>query len=66
MLVAAHMVPPQFEALIRAMVENAGGTTSMFDSEGLKPEKSLNVLLEMAEVKRVLEEAAVLGCMTSL
>lgn len=46
MLVVAHMVVPQFEALVRHVVEIAGGTTTNFDAQGLQPEKPLNVLLD--------------------
>lgn len=48
-LLIAHMIPPQFEALIRQAVEGAGGVTSSMDAEGIQFEKTLNQLLEMPE-----------------
>lgn len=59
MLVAAHLVPPHFEAMVRHVIELAGGSTAMFDPQGLQPEKSLNVLLRMNEAKSVFGEDAV-------
>ncbi|MFZ6757408.1 DUF4209 domain-containing protein [Undibacterium sp. Ji50W] len=53
MLIVAHMIPPQIEALIRHIIELNGGDTSMFNAEGLQPEKSLNVLLKMDEAQKV-------------
>lgn len=52
MLVASHMVAPQMEAMVRHVVERAGGFTSVFDSQGLQPEKSLNTLLETEEARK--------------
>lgn len=60
MLVATHMVPPHFEAMVRHVIELAGGSTAMFDPQGLQPEKSFNVLLRMDEAKKMLGEDAVL------
>lgn len=60
MLIVAHMVPPQLEALIRHVIELRGGNTSMFDPQGLQPEKSLNVLLKMDEAKAVFGEHGIL------
>lgn len=57
MLVASHLVPPQFEAMVPHVVEMAGGATSMFDPQGLQPEKSLNALLETDEAKEIFGEA---------
>lgn len=51
MLIVAHMAPPQIEALVRYVIELSGGDTSMFNAEGLQPEKSLNVLLKMGEAQ---------------
>jgi hypothetical protein len=59
MLVATHLVPPQFEAMVRHVVERAGGVTSMFDPQGLQPEKSLNALLDCDEARRAFGEAGV-------
>lgn len=49
MLVAAHLVPPQLEALVRHVVEVHGGTTSMLEPGGVQPERPLSVLLETPE-----------------
>jgi hypothetical protein len=49
MLVAAHLVPPQFETVIRHVVESRGGSTSMLEPGGLQPERPLAVLLETPE-----------------
>lgn len=49
MLVAAHLVPPQLEALVRHVVESRGGSTSMLEPGGLQPERPLGVLLESSE-----------------
>lgn len=57
MLVASHLVPPQFEAMVRHVVEIGGGSTSMFDPQGLQPEKSLNALLEADEAQTAFGEA---------
>jgi len=53
MMLVTHMVPPQFEALIRQAVEGAGGITSSMDAEGIQLEKTLNQLLDMPEAERV-------------
>lgn len=57
MLVATHLVPPQFEAMVRHVVEMAGGSTSTFDPQGLQPEKSLNALLETDQARKAFSEA---------
>lgn len=49
MLIAAHLVPPQLEALVRHVVELRGGSTSMLEPGGVQPERPLAVLLEMPE-----------------
>lgn len=49
MLVVAHLVPPQLEALVRHIVESNGGATSMLEPGGLQPERTLSVLLETPE-----------------
>lgn len=51
MLVAAHIIPSQMEALIRHVVEMSGGTTSMLEPGGVQPERPLSALLETAEAK---------------
>jgi len=60
MLIVAHMVPPQIEALVRHVIEQRGGDTAMFDPEGLQPEKSLGVLLKMEEAKQAFGAAGIL------
>lgn len=60
MLIVGHMLPPQMEALVRHVVEINGGDTSMFNAEGLQPERSLNVLLKMDEAKRPFGEAGII------
>ena len=52
-MLIAHMIPPQFEALIRQAVESVGGVTSSMDAEGIQFEKTLNQLLEMPEAIKV-------------
>lgn len=59
MLVAAHMVPPQFEAVIRYAVERAGGTTSTLEPGGVQKESTLGTLLETPEAKQAFGEAGV-------
>lgn len=56
MLVAAYLVPPQLEALVRHVVEMRGGNTSMLEPGGLQPERSLSALLETAEAEQVFGE----------
>jgi Domain of unknown function (DUF4209) len=51
MLVAAHIIPAQMEALIRHVVEMNGGTTSMLQPGGLQPEHPLSTLLETSQAK---------------
>lgn len=53
LMMVAHMVPPQFEALIRASIEGAGGITSSMDAEGIQLEKTLNQLLDMPEAEKI-------------
>jgi len=59
MLVAAHLVPPQLEALVRHVVETYGGTTSMLEPGGLQPERSLGSLLESPEAIKAFGEDGV-------
>lgn len=59
MLVAGHLVPPQFEALVRHVVESEGGATSMLEPGGLQPERPLGVLLETPEALRAFGEAGI-------
>lgn len=60
MLIVAHMAPPQLEAMVRQVIELNGGNTSMFDPQGLQPEKSLNVLLAMKEAKTAFGDLGIL------
>lgn len=53
LMLVAHMVAPQFEALIRQAIEVAGGVTSSMDAEGVQLEKTLNQLLEMPQAEKV-------------
>jgi hypothetical protein len=59
MLVAAHMVPPQFEAMVRHVVESSGGVTTMLDPNGLQPERPFMALLDTEEALRAFGEAGV-------
>jgi len=59
MLVATHMIPSQFEAMVRHVVELAGGNTSMFDPQGLQPERSFKALLETEQALAAFGEAAI-------
>ncbi|BBU69327.1 DUF4209 domain-containing protein [Fluviibacter phosphoraccumulans] len=56
MLVAAHLVPPQLEALVRHVVETLGGNTSMLEPGGVQPERSLGAMLETAEASQAFGE----------
>jgi hypothetical protein len=56
MIVAAHLVPPQFEAVVRHVVEIYGGTTSKLEPGGVQPERSLGPLLETPEALRAFGE----------
>ncbi len=53
LMLVAHMIPPQFEALIRQAIEGAGGVTSSMNADGVQLEKTLNQLLEMPEAEMV-------------
>lgn len=59
MLVAAHLVPPQLEALVRNVVEIGGGNTSMMEPGGVQPERSLGAMLESAEAAEAFTEDGV-------
>jgi hypothetical protein len=56
MLVAAHIIPSQMEALIRHVIEMSGGTTSMLEPGGVQPERPLSALLETAQAKTAFGE----------
>lgn len=49
MIVAAHLIPPQLEALVRHVVESQGVTTSKLEPGGVQSERSLGPLLETPE-----------------
>ena len=59
MLVAAHLIPPQLEAIVRHVVESHGGVTSKLETGGVQPEKSLGILLETPEALTVFGEDGV-------
>lgn len=59
MLVAAHVVPLQLEALVRHVVETRGGTTSMLEPGGLQPERPLSTLLGTPEAVQAFGEDGV-------
>lgn len=56
-IIAAHIVPSQFEAMVRHVVELAGGATSMLEPGGVQPERPLKVLLETKEANDCFGEA---------
>ncbi len=59
MLVAAHLVLPQLEALVRQVVETHGGATSMLEPGGIQPERPLGALLETPEAVQAFGEDGV-------
>ncbi|MBU3696784.1 DUF4209 domain-containing protein [Dechloromonas sp.] len=59
MLLVAHLVPVQFEAVIRHAIERAGGRTSILEPGGVQKESSLGVLLETPEAREAFGEAGV-------
>lgn len=59
MLVAAHLVLPQFEALVRQAVETHGSATSMLEPGGIQPERPLGALLETPEAVQAFGEDGV-------
>lgn len=59
MLVAAHLIPPQLEAVVRHVVESHGGVTSKLEPGGVQPERSLGILLETPEALTVFGEDGV-------
>lgn len=52
MLVAAHMVFPQLEALVRHAVESNGAVTSMLDPTSIQQERPLSQLLDTVEANQ--------------
>jgi hypothetical protein len=59
MLLVAHLVPPQFEAMLRHIMEGAGADTSILGPTGLQPERVFKPLLELEQAKKVFGEDAV-------
>ncbi|MFY4695275.1 DUF4209 domain-containing protein [Burkholderia glumae] len=59
MLLIAHLVPIQFEAVIRHALELAGTGTTTFEAGGVQKERTLGALLEMPETVALFGEAAV-------
>lgn len=59
MLVAAHLVLPQLEALVRQVVEAHGGATSMLEPGGVQQERLLSALLETPEAAQAFGEDGV-------
>lgn len=59
MLLVAHLVPVQFEALIRYALELAGATTTTFEAGGVQKERTLGALLELPEASKLFGEARV-------
>lgn len=59
MLLVAHLVPVQFEAVIRHAIERAGGRTSILEPGGVQKESPLGVLLETPEAREAFGEAGV-------
>ncbi len=54
-LVSTHLLAPQIENAIRTLLIRAGAITSGLTSEGIQNELSLNDLLEMPELSRILD-----------
>ncbi|MGM9481759.1 DUF4209 domain-containing protein [Roseateles sp. NT4] len=59
MLLAAHLVPPKFEAMLRHVMEGMGADTSILGPTGLQPERIFKPLLELEEAKTAFGEDAV-------
>ncbi|HDR9049487.1 TPA: DUF4209 domain-containing protein [Burkholderia vietnamiensis] len=59
MIIAGHLVPPQFEAMVRHVVESHGGTTSKLEPGGVQPERSLGQLLDTPEALHAFGEDGV-------
>lgn len=60
MLLVGHLVPLQFEAVVRQAVEASGAPDPMLMPDGTQEERPLSALLETAEAKHVFGEAAIL------
>lgn len=59
MLLVGHLVPIQFEALVRQAVEAGGAPDPMLKPDGTQEERPLSSLLESAEAKHAFGEAGV-------
>lgn len=59
MLLVGHLVPIQFEAVVRQAVEASGAPDPMLKPDGTQEERPLSALLESAEAKRAFGEAGV-------
>lgn len=60
MLLVGHLVPIQFEAVVRQAVEAGGAPDPMLKPDGTQEERPLSALLESAEAKHAFGEAGVL------
>ncbi len=59
MLLVVHLVPPQFEAMLRHVMERAGADTSILGPTGLQPERIFKPLLELDQAKSTFGEDAI-------
>lgn len=59
MLLVGHLVPIQFEAVVRQAVEAGGAPDPMLKPDGTQEERTLSALLESAEANRAFGDAAV-------
>ncbi|WP_186102864.1 DUF4209 domain-containing protein [Burkholderia gladioli] len=59
MLLVAHLVPIQFEAVVRHALESAGAVTTTFEAGGVQKERTLGALLEMPESVPLFGQAGV-------
>ena len=57
---ASHLLVPQFEAVVRRLVEHGGGETSFLDGSRIQQEKPLSALLKMTQALQALGEGGVL------
>ena len=58
-LVASHLLIPQFEHAIRALMEGHGHIVSSLDDRGIQDENNINALLYREELAGILGEGAV-------
>jgi hypothetical protein len=59
MLLVGHLVPIQFEAMVRQVVEASGAPDPMLKPDGTQEERPLSALLDSAEANRAFGEAGV-------